>query len=189
VRLEWWHYAAGAALVGGALVLNQRDPTPAPGALAVKTGGLLTSEQARAQQLIPAAQSALERLQADLLTNYHLGTYVGSTRRNPAEQAAIVAKGASATQHSWHLLGRGVDLYPIAPDGKPDLPGKHLELFRTMHQVATRYGWRGLAFHPDGTKRYIETVKGKVWDGGHLEFPEGMTYALAAAGAKGGGLA
>jgi hypothetical protein len=178
-----WHYlAGGGALIGAALLVRKKvdDGTIAPDTgLSVKKGSLLSSEQARLEQLIPAAQAALRSLIA-ALEGEGIDLYVGSTRRNPAQQASIVAKGNSATQHSWHLLGRGVDVYPRV-DGQPDLAGKNLDLFRRIHAVAPRFGWRGLAFNPDGSKRYITGTKGKIWDGGHLEFPEGMTWAQAAA--------
>jgi hypothetical protein len=75
-----------------------------------------------------------------------------------------------------------VDLYPIDPEtGQPDLNGKRTELFRIMHERAELHGWRGIAFNADGTKRYLNTSKGRVWDGGHLEFPEGLTWAQAEA--------
>jgi hypothetical protein len=186
--VETWHLVAGGAvLVGAALVLSKKVDELPPSGLVAKTGS--SSEQARAQQLIPAAQVALRDLQERLETVHGIRTYVGSTRRRQAEQDANVAKGVSATKNSWHLLGRGVDLYPYDPTtGKPDLPGKQIELFRTMHLEAAKFGWRGLAFNQDGSRRYITTTKGKVWDGGHLEFPEGMTFAQASH-QKGGGLA
>jgi hypothetical protein len=194
--VERWQIiaGAGAAAIGAALLAKKKleEAPPADGALSVKKGGALTSEQARAQQLIPAAQRALEALQDDLAAR-GVRTYVGSTRRNPEEQAKIVAKGNSATKHSWHLLGRGVDLYPYDPStGKPDLDGRRLELFKLMHDVSARYGWTGLAFNPDGSKRLITTTKNgksvKIWDGGHLQFTEGMSFAVAEArdNAKGG---
>jgi hypothetical protein len=154
----------------------------------------MTSEEARAQQLVPAAYVALSRLRAALLA-LGIRVYVGSTRRTESEQDANVAKGVSATKQSWHLLGRGVDLYPYDPStGKPDLQGRRVELFQRMHSEAAKLGWHGIAFNPDGTKRYITTTKdGKkkqVWDGGHLEFREGMTFAQAAAlQTKGGKIA
>lgn len=141
---------------------------------------LLTSEQARAQQLLPQVQRALQQLQ-DALRAEGIDTYIGSTKRTEAQQAAVLAKGTSSTKNSWHLLRRAVDLYPRDPKTKqPDLNGKNVALFKRMHDLAVKFGWRGLAFNPDGSKRYITTSKGKVWDGGHLEFPEGMTFAQAA---------
>jgi hypothetical protein len=183
-----WHYlAGGAVLIGGALLLRKKVDGIAPGsALASKPGALTTSEEARLQQLVPSAQAALRRLQARLLEQ-GIGTYVGSTARTEAQQAANVSKGVSATNHSWHRVRRAVDLYPLLPTGKPDLQGTQLELFRRMHQEAEKLLWRGLAFNKDGSKRYITTNKGKVWDGGHLEYPEGMTWAQAESAARKGG--
>jgi hypothetical protein len=186
--METWHYlvGGGAVLIGGALLWKRKvdEPVHVDGALAAKPGHPLTSEEARAAQLIPTAQLALERTRAELEQDWGIRTYVGSTRRNPDEQAKIVAKGNSATQKSWHLLGRAVDLYPYDPDtGKPDLAGKHVDLFRTMQEVGAGYGWTNIAFNPDGSKRLITTTKNgkqvKVWDGGHMQFTEGMTFAQA----------
>jgi hypothetical protein len=173
-----------AALVVGYLIFQDQidydwvDSLGGGGSSPKKESHLLTSEEARAQQLLPQVQTALQQVQ-DALRAEGIDTYIGSTRRNQAEQDANVAKGVSATKNSWHLLGRAVDLYPKV-NGQPDLQGKNVDLFRRMHEVAAQYGWRGLAFNPDGSKRYINTVKGKVWDGGHIEFPEGMTFAQAA---------
>lgn len=181
----YWALGGGGLLLAAGLATKKAtsDPSRVASGTAAKPGGLLTSEQARAQQLVPAAQIALARTQEALRDEFDIDTYVGSVRRNSAQQAANVAKGVSATQRSWHLLDRAVDLYPKLPDGKPDLDGKQTEKFRTMHEVAKRFGWRGLAFNSDGSKRYIITTKDgkqhKVWDGGHIEFPEGMTWEQA----------
>lgn len=164
------------ALVGRKALSPSSDDDAAP-------ASLNPSEQARLEQLIPEAQTALVSLMARL-RQLGIQTYVGSTRRNPAEQAAIVQRGNSATQHSWHLLGRAVDLYPRLPNGQPDLNGSQLDAFRTMHAESKAFGWSGLAFNADGSKRLITTTKGgkqaKVWDGGHLQFTDGMTWAQAA---------
>lgn len=137
-------------------------------------------EATNLSKLEPGARAALEALRRELAAA-GLETFIGSTLRDNAEQAEILERGSSSTSRSWHLLGRAVDLYPIDPATKePDLAGRNTELFRKMHEVAKRHGWRGLAFNADGSKRYITTSKGKVWDGGHLEFPSGMTWAEAA---------
>jgi hypothetical protein len=154
-------------LGGGAAVLAIRE--------------LGKSEAARRLTLIPAARAALDDLIEDL-AKLGVQVFVGSTRRTPTEQSVAVSSGASSTQQSWHLLDRAVDLYPIDPEtGQPDLNGKRTELFRIMHERAELHGWRGIAFNADGTKRYLNTSKGRVWDGGHLEFPEGLTWAQAEA--------
>lgn len=133
--------------------------------------------------LLPQVRDALAELRRRLKAK-GIDTMVGSTKRTPAQQEGVVSDGTSATTRSWHVLGRAVDLYPYGPDGNPDLDGRHVDRFRIMHTEAKALGFRGLAFNADGTKRYITTSKGKVWDGGHLEFPEGMTYAQAEAQAK-----
>jgi hypothetical protein len=139
------------------------------------------SEAAKIGALVPAARDALVSLRKRL-DGMGIKTLVGSTRRTDSEQASNVEKGVSATQNSWHLLGRGVDLYVYDDKtGIPDLNGVRLDLYRTMHAEAAKLGWTGLAFNPDGSKRYITTKTGKVWDGGHLQFTQGMTFAQAKA--------
>lgn len=133
--------------------------------------------------LLPQVRDRLAELRRRLEA-MGIKTLVGSTKRTPAQQESVVAGGTSATTRSWHVLGRAVDLYPYGPDGKADLDGRYVDRFRTMHAEAAKLGFRGLAFNADGSKRYITTSKGKVWDGGHLEFPEGMTYAQAEAQAR-----
>jgi hypothetical protein len=48
-----------------------------------------------------------------------------------------------------------------------------------MHEIAKGYGLTSLAFNSDGTKRYIKTTKGQVWDAHHFEYREGQTFAQA----------
>lgn len=148
------------------------------GAVVVVRKSAGAKEEARLSALLPQVRGALEGLRARLAAE-GIRTFVGETVRDESEQAARVASGNSATNKSWHRLRRAVDLYPY--DGaKVDLAGKRVDLFRRMHDVAKSFGFRGLAFNLDGTKRYITTKKGKVWDGGHLEFPEGMAWDVAA---------
>ena len=141
------------------------------------------SERARRAQLIPSAQLALDGLREEL-EQIGIETFIGSTLRTPEQQKALfdADKSPTSTVNSWHILGRAVDLYPIGDDGQPDLAGKTWDtLFRSMHEMAPRWGFRGLAFNADGSRRYIKTKTGAVWDGGHLEFPEGMTFSEAKA--------
>jgi hypothetical protein len=137
-------------------------------------------EQARRLQLLPNVRLALDGLRLELEEVHHIKTYVGSTLRTPKEQAAAVAASASDTQQSWHLLARAVDMYVIDPDtGLPDRAGKRTDLYLQMHRSAVGWGFRGIAFDlATGAKKYLKSGK---WDGGHLEFPEGMTWAQAAA--------
>lgn len=150
------------------------------------------SEASRRAKLIEEAREALDELRAELAAE-GIETFVGSTLRTATEQAGKVAVGSSTTSQSWHLLGRAVDLYPIDPDtGQADMNGKLWStLFRRMHELAPRFGWRGLAFNADGSRRYLKRSDGSTfWDGGHLEFPGGMTWAAASAKYKAsGGLA
>lgn len=150
---------------------------------------LTTSEAERMEKLEPETQSRLRDLIFALGAD-GIRVYVGQTLRTAAQEKALIEAGrTSATlKHSWHELGRAVDLYPIDPDtGKPDLKGRRVDLFQAMHAKAAELGFRGIAFQADGvTKRYITNAKGKpVWDGGHLECRgpyETMAQAWAAEG-------
>ena len=95
---------------------------------------------------------------------------IGSAGRSQAAQRAAFEAGKSGTLKSLHTVGRAVDLYPIGADGLPDFAGRDVELFRRMHHIAAGLGWHGIAFNADGSRRYIETPRGSVWDGGHLEW-------------------
>jgi hypothetical protein len=73
-------------------------------------------------------------------------------------------------------------MYIFDPDSNAfDMNGKRVDLYRRMHEIAVEEGWQGIAFHPDGSKRFIITSKGSVWDAGHLEYREGLSYSQAVA--------
>lgn len=163
-------------------VLLWRGPAVVDQAVAFVMRALGKKEEANRQALIPSARAALDSLRLELEQQHGIKTFVGSTRRTPAEQAVKVEANLSTTNNSWHLLGRAVDLYPIDPKtGQWDSAGRTWDtLFRKMHELAPRHGWRGLAFNPDGSRRYLVMRDGsRKWDGPHLEFPEGMTFAQA----------
>lgn len=138
------------------------------------------AEASAINAMIPPAAEALRTLR-DALAQAGIMTRVGSTRRTAAEQAAALASGHSSTSHSWHLLGRAVDLYPFDPlTGQPDMDGRNDGLFQQMHAIASSLGWTGLAYNADGTRRLLTNAAGqKYWDGGHLQWTEGMTFADA----------
>jgi hypothetical protein len=161
------------ALVGGAWWWSEEHE--GEGFLDMVTDylSLLTSSEAeRMEQLEPETQSRLRDL-IFALGAEGIRVYVGQTLRTAAQEKALIEAGrTSATLvHSWHELGRAVDLYPIDPDtGKPDLKGRRIDLFQAMHARAKELGFRGIAFEEDGvTKKYIKGKKGLVWDAGHLE--------------------
>ena len=56
------------------------------------------------------------------------------------------------------------------------------DLFRVMHQVWSSLGGQGLAYspYPDGPNRLITGAKGRIWDGGHLEWHGPYTSAAEA---------
>lgn len=127
-------------------------------------------------KLLPHVRDALAELRRRLDAE-GIRTFVGQTLRSIEYQRTLVGK-ASDTLDSWHLLGRAVDLYPYNPDtGQPDLPGKRIDLFRRMHDVAKTLGFEGIAFNADGSLRRLKS--GAV-DLGHLQFRDGMTFAQAA---------
>lgn len=134
---------------------------------------LTTSEQSRFDNLQPDVQTQLTSLIL-ALDQQGIKVRVGQTLRTPSEEKAAIDSGHSAVKtHSWHELGRAVDLYPQNPATGADAIGdaSDIELYRTMHDVAASLGWRGIAFNDDGSKRLITNSKGrKIWDGGHLEW-------------------
>lgn len=139
-------------------------------------------ERAAIDALVPPAAAAFRAFR-EALAAAGIKLKIGQTVRTGAQQQTAVDTGHSSTSHSWHLLRRALDVYPYDPvTGLPDMDGKNLELFRTMHRVAKGFGFEGLAFNPDGSRRYLINKQGKkYWDGGHLQFPQGMTYAAALA--------
>jgi 3D (Asp-Asp-Asp) domain-containing protein len=183
-------YIVGAGVAVGGLVwwfLRDSDASPFDelGDFLVE---LTSSEEGRINQMQAEAAGKVHQL-IDDLSFQGIAVHVGQTLRTAAEEKSVVDSGRSAvTTHSWHELGRAVDMYPIDPDtGKPDTAGKRVDLFQRMHAAARAIGFRGIAFEDDGvTKRYITNSRGKkIWDGGHLEWraPYGsIAEAVAAEG-------
>jgi hypothetical protein len=171
--------AAGATF--GVLSLTRKPSTRGPG-VSVGVGPVnipKSREAERLEGLLPDVRAALALVRVEL-GKLGIQTLVGETRRTEAQQAGRVSSGNSATVRSWHRLGRAVDLYPLLPSGLPDWSGSNLDAFRKMHEIAKKNGFQNLAFNPDGSRRFIKTNKGKLWDGGHIEFPGGKTFAQAA---------
>lgn len=122
-------------------------------------------------------------LKGVLRSKYGIELHTGSTRRSPEQQQGLVAGGQSGASISWHMTGRAVDAYPIDPATKqPDLKARRPDLFRIMHREWAKLGGQGLAYspYPEGPNRLITTVKGKIWDGGHLEYHGRFATAAAA---------
>lgn len=133
---------------------------------------ITSTEEGRLEELEPDTQSLVRQL-LNQMADQGIHVLVGSTGRTMAQEKADVSNGKSSKgqTYSWHMIGRAVDLYPINPDtGKPDYNGVRDDLFQTMASLATSLGLRSLAYNNDGTRRYLNTVKGKVWDGGHVEY-------------------
>lgn len=184
------YLAGGAAALGlGYYLLRARDGA---GSVLDQVGDdlvlLTTSEESRLADLEAGTQAAARAL-IQALHEDGLEVHVGQTLRTTAQERAQIDAGHSAVKtHSWHELGRALDLYPINPDtGSPDFDGIRIDLFVRMHDAAAAAGFHGLAFNPDGTKRLITTAAGKkIWDAGHLEWraPYGtIAQAVAAEGA------
>lgn len=185
------HIAAGAA--GGGLLAFWWLHKDQPGALVDQVIDsvveLTTSDEARLEQLQADAQAQVRALIQDL-ANQGISVKVGQTLRSSAQEKAEIALGHSAAdlKISWHQLGRAVDLYPIDPTtGQPDMQGKRDDLFQAMVAAARARGFRSLAYESDGvTRHYIQGTKGKIWDGGHLEWRapySSIAEAVAAEGA------
>ncbi len=133
---------------------------------------ITTTEEGRLEQLEPETQSLVRQL-LDQMASQGISVLVGSTGRTIAQEKADVANGKSSKgqTYSWHMIGRAVDLYPINPDtGKPDYAGVRNDLYQTLASVATGLGFRSLAYNSDGSRHYLQTVKGPTWDGGHVEY-------------------
>lgn len=143
---------------------------------------LTSSEEGKLEKLEPTTQLLVRQL-LDQMAAQGIDVYVGETIRTVAAEKADVAAGKSSKGqvYSWHNIGRAVDLYPINPDtGKADLNGVRNDLFTTMAALATALGFRSLAYNADGSRHYLNTVKGPVWDGGHIEY-HGVYSSLAEA--------
>jgi hypothetical protein len=153
------------------------------------------SEASRRALLEPQVRDAVDRIRADAAAE-GIETMIGSTRRSEEEQAAKVAAGLSATKNSWHTIGQALELYvmraipaPTSKDPKAtklsaDVNGVEIAKYRRLHEIAKRHGGRGIPngqpFLADGSKAYITTSAGKVWDVAHIEFPLGHKSVVAA---------
>lgn len=155
------------------------------GAVAVRKLG--NAEAERRERLLPKVRTAFDGVRAELAAVHGIELAIVSTRRTEDEQAAKVAAGVSATNQSWHLLGRAVDVQTGRRNSAGavvwDPNGKDLASYQRLHEVARRYGFRGVPqgspFDSKGNRAYINGSKGPIWDGGHLEFTDGLTFAQA----------
>lgn len=145
---------------------------------------LTTSDTTRIAEMTPDSQDALNQLISDL-NDAGITVKVGQTLRTTAQEAAVIQQGKSSIKtHSWHEAGRAVDLYPLLPNGQPDLDGTQIDVFQQMHAIAQSEGWTSLAFNNDGSKHLLTNAYGKqYWDGGHLEWHGPYTNATDAVNA------
>ena len=157
----------------------------AGGAVALRKLG--ETEEQRRQRLLPQVRAAFDRVRAELSATHGIELVIVSTRRTEDEQAVKVAEGKSTTNNSWHLLGRALDVQtarksPTTGKYVADPNGKDLDSYKRLHEVARRHGFRGIPngspFTSEGKKALLSNG---VWDVYHIEYPEGMTFAQAAA--------
>jgi len=181
--------AAIAAAVGLAWLIVKRN---GPGDVLDEIGDtivdLTTSEESRLQQLEPGTQTLIRQL-IQQLANNGLDVYVGQTLRTQAQEKQAIDAGKSGVKsHSWHEIGRAVDLYPVDPDtGRADQDGKRDDLFTQMQQSAVAMGLRQIAYDVDTwQRRYITNAQGKkIWDGGHIEYHGSYATIAEAVAAEG----
>jgi hypothetical protein len=143
---------------------------------------LTSTEEGRLEKLEPETQGLVRSLIANLNAQGYQVT-VGQTLRTVAAEKADVAAGKSSKGqvYSWHNIGRAVDLYMVDPDtGETDYNGSNDTLYQALASAATSLGFRSLAYNDDGSRHYLNTVKGPVWDGGHIEY-HGPNATLAQA--------
>lgn len=130
------------------------------------------SELLRLEGLIPETRKLVELL-VDRMRARGFDCYIGSTRRTQAEQEqARLAGKTSATQvRSWHELGRAVDIRPRKKNGGPnyDVSEASEPFWRALWEESKVLGMRCLGFTESGDKLFINTVRGKVRDPGHVE--------------------
>lgn len=145
---------------------------------------LTTTEESRLSQLEPETEQMVRQLLQNL-ANAGMMVEVGSTLRTQAQEKAAIASGHSAVKtHSWHEIGRAVDLYPYDPNtGQPDMNGKNDALFIQMQQAAVDLGFHQIAYDSNWNRKYLSNG---VWDGGHMEW-HGPYATIADAVASEGG--
>lgn len=136
-------------------------------------------ENKRLDELLPEVKEAFQKGYAECETA-GIKLQIGRTYASQETQDAVNPAN-TGTSNSWHTLRRAVDVLCYGPDGSLDGTGKFWDsTYRRMHEIFAKYGFTNIAFNSDGTKRYITTKAGtKTWDGGHLQFTSGMTYAQA----------
>lgn len=174
-----------AVIVGVWLVTREDDTNPID-ELGDELTMLTSSEETRLSQLEPETQAAARQLIANVAAK-GVRLHVGQTLRTTAQEKAVIDAGKSAVKsHSWHEIGRAVDMYPDDGFGSPDYNPTDLAFYHMMTDEAAALGFRSLAFNDDGSKMLITNSKGKkIWDGGHLEYraPYGtIAEAVAAEG-------
>lgn len=169
-NLKWYWWVIGLILLSGGTYGT------------VKLISYLTeTEEKRINGMNARAGEALRKLIATLQAE-GIRTFVGNTVRTKEDSDRFVAEGKASAglKHDWHTIGRAVDLYIYDPTTKKvDFTGQMLDQIRRMHVVAKQQGWGSIAFNPDGTKHYLKGAKGPVWDAGHLQWTDGMTFDKA----------
>lgn len=144
---------------------------------------LTPAEILRRDALEPSTRARAELIVAAMNARGY-DVYYGETARSAQQQNAAIAAGTtSATQKlTWHFLLRAVDFRKRLPDGRPDQTTHDEAFFLALAEEATKVGCRSLAFRVDGNgdilrdgdgnpvKLLLKTVRGDVWDAGHVEY-------------------
>lgn len=110
------------------------------------------------RQLLPGARPLFRSLLELMAAAGHPVTFA-QAGRDEAEQAADVARGASATSKSWHLVGCGGDLIFVVA-GKRTYKGPWDLLGATAEALGFRWGGRWKKPH-DLT--HVEHHLGMTW--------------------------
>lgn len=186
-----------AVVIGSYIFRRETEETEGEGEIPVtildKIGDFLvrltSTEEKRLSQLETETQVAARGLIQEL-HEAGIEVVVGQTARTKAQEKELIEAGKTSGTlvHSWHELGRALDLYPALPNGQPDYdPDEEgLERYRTMHRMGEAWGFRNIAFNADGSKRLITNSKGKkIWDGGHMQFQGPYTTIAQAWAAEG----
>lgn len=182
--------AIGVGLVGGAGVFwytHKDEPGEILDQIIDAVVTLTTTDESRLAQLQPDVEAAVRAVIADAVSA-GFAVKVGQTLRTSAQEKIQIDAGrTSATQtHSWHQIGRAVDLYVIDPTtGDVCYKGQRPDLALQLARFAEARGFRQLGFNADGSPRYINGKKGPIWDVGHIEYraPYGtLAQAIAAEG-------
>ncbi len=146
-------------------------------------------ERRRIGQLAPDVRAAYEAfLYAAAARGIRI--FTGRTQGTIAKTAAHNKAGRSDVHVSWHDLTppRGIDIQVYSPTtGRRISSPKtraEIALYRKVLRLAEKYGFRQIAFHKDGSRRFLSSG---AWDAYHIEHRgpyRGIQVAARATGVK-----